>query len=162
MLRRFAELATNRESWLPSADLAVARVADRVRLGGHDVPPDVVRRRYGAGLRNFFAIYRPLATTWRVYDNSTERPTLIAAGTNAAAPIVADAVVWERMSVATDNKIRIGQLFADAGRLDEALQAAARRAVLLHQHRQLPFVVWRSGKSTLVASRELNSAAETK
>jgi len=41
--------------WLPSADFAVARVAERVRSGGHDVPVEIVRRRYRAGLRNFFS-----------------------------------------------------------------------------------------------------------
>jgi predicted ABC-type ATPase len=44
--------------WLPSADLAVARVEDRVRRGGHAVPEDTVRRRYRSGLRNFFQLYR--------------------------------------------------------------------------------------------------------
>jgi predicted ABC-type ATPase len=45
--------------WLPSADFAVDRVADRVRLGGHSVPEQTVRRRYAAGLRNFFGLYQP-------------------------------------------------------------------------------------------------------
>ncbi len=51
--------------WLPSADLAVARVADRVRMGGHHVPEETIRRRYRAGLRNFFRLYMQLATLWR-------------------------------------------------------------------------------------------------
>ncbi len=63
---------------LPSPDLAVARVLDRVRRGGHAVPEEVVRRRYRAGLRNFFGLYRPLATTWSMYDNSGSAPRLIA------------------------------------------------------------------------------------
>lgn len=42
--------------WLPSAEIAVARVQERVRRGGHHVPEDVVRRRYRAGLRNFFQL----------------------------------------------------------------------------------------------------------
>jgi predicted ABC-type ATPase len=41
--------------WLPSADFAVGRVADRVRLGGHTVPEETIRRRYRSGLRNFFS-----------------------------------------------------------------------------------------------------------
>jgi len=45
---------------LPAADLAVARVAERVRQGGHDVPEAVVRRRFVAGLRNFFEVYRTI------------------------------------------------------------------------------------------------------
>jgi predicted ABC-type ATPase len=40
--------------WLPDADMAVARVQERVRLGGHDIPEETIRRRYDAGPRNFF------------------------------------------------------------------------------------------------------------
>jgi len=82
--------------WLPSAEFAIARVAERVRMGGHDVPADTVRRRYRAGLRNFFALYRPLAATWRVYDNSgAPPPRLIAAGQGADATRVPDRRTWE-------------------------------------------------------------------
>ena len=63
--------------WLPSADFALDRVAGRVRAGGHDVPAETVRRRYRAGLRNFFSLYEPLAsTTWAVYDSSGPRPRI--------------------------------------------------------------------------------------
>ena len=66
--------------WLSSADLAVQRVKERVRLGGHSVPEDVVRRRYASGLKNFFELYEPLADGWMIYDNSAyARPKLIAA-----------------------------------------------------------------------------------
>ncbi len=67
--------------WLQSADLAVERVNTRVKIGGHSVPEDVVRRRYWTGIKNFFYLYQPLATTWKVYDNSgLGPPTCIAAG----------------------------------------------------------------------------------
>jgi predicted ABC-type ATPase len=81
--------------WLPSADAAVARVADRVLAGGHDVPEATIRRRYEAGLKNFFSLYQPLATSWRMYDNSTSLgPTLIAAGQGAKEQAVALPTVW--------------------------------------------------------------------
>jgi predicted ABC-type ATPase len=67
--------------YLPSADLAVGRVADRVRLGGHNVPEATIRRRYEAGLQNFFRFYQSIATTWRVFDNSRSgRMDMIARG----------------------------------------------------------------------------------
>lgn len=56
--------------WLDSAELAVQRVRERVRKGGHDVPEEVVRRRYAKGVQNFFELYRGLADTWGIYDNS--------------------------------------------------------------------------------------------
>lgn len=82
--------------WLPTADLAVARVADRVRLGGHNVPEDTVRRRYRAGLRNFFELYQPLATTWRIYDNSQAgRMRMIARGRQLVVTRVAAKRTWQ-------------------------------------------------------------------
>lgn len=62
---------------LPSEDLAVARVADRVAQGGHDIPEPVIRRRFHAGRANFHALYKPLVDAWRLYDNSGENPILI-------------------------------------------------------------------------------------
>jgi predicted ABC-type ATPase len=56
--------------WLRSPELALYRVQERVRMGGHDVPEAVVRRRYLRGIRNLFHIYQPLADTWTIFDNS--------------------------------------------------------------------------------------------
>lgn len=83
--------------WLPSADMAVARVADRVRLGGHAVPEETVRRRYRSGLQNFFGLYRPLTTTWRMYDNSADDPRLIAWGAGAETLTINDGDAWHRI-----------------------------------------------------------------
>jgi len=58
--------------WLPSADLAVARVAESVRRGGHTVPEVVIRRRYERSLSNFFNSYRMLADSWLMLDNSLQ------------------------------------------------------------------------------------------
>ncbi len=67
--------------WLPSADMAVARVADRVRLGGHDVPEPTIRRRHASGLTNLRSVYLPLADSWKIIDDTRiDRSPLIAAG----------------------------------------------------------------------------------
>lgn len=84
--------------WLPSADAAVARVAQRVRFGGHDVPEETIRRRYEAGLRNFFELYRPLATKWMMYDNSGALPPrLIAVGRRERTSTILDDALWLRI-----------------------------------------------------------------
>ena len=67
---------------LPTADVAIGRVAARVAQGGHDVPEEVVRRRFDAGLRNFERLYRGLVDTWILYDNSGSAPRRIALGDN--------------------------------------------------------------------------------
>lgn len=67
--------------WLPDVDLAVARVAERVRSGGHNVPVDAIHRRYKRGRHNFFTLYRGVADRWRVYDaSSVDGPELVATG----------------------------------------------------------------------------------
>lgn len=66
--------------WLSSVELALSRVALRVRQGGHDVPADVVERRYMRGLRNFFDSYQPLADTWTLCDNSGDELVIVARG----------------------------------------------------------------------------------
>jgi predicted ABC-type ATPase len=63
---------------LPSVELAVERVADRVAQGGHDIPKAVIRRRFAGGKLNFLNLYKSLADAWRLYDNAGEIPVLIA------------------------------------------------------------------------------------
>lgn len=62
---------------LPSADLAIARVAERVRQGGHAIPEDVVRRRFIAGKRNFDQSYQDAVDVWALYDNAGDEPVLL-------------------------------------------------------------------------------------
>lgn len=56
--------------WLSSPELATERVARRVAQGGHDIPVDVIRRRYYAGLKNLSRYYIPLSNTALILDNS--------------------------------------------------------------------------------------------
>ncbi len=80
---------------LRDADLAIERVKNRVRLGGHSVPDDIIRRRFGAGTRNFFELYRPLADNWSLYDNSSGPvPNLVATGRYESELSVIDAQLW--------------------------------------------------------------------
>jgi len=71
-------LAGKRYVWIHSIDIALERIAARVKMGGHNVPEDIVRRRYQNGLSNFSKLYRPLTDFWAIYDNSTDTPHLIA------------------------------------------------------------------------------------
>ncbi len=62
---------------LKSPELAIKRVAHRVKQGGHHVPDNDVRRRYARGLHNFDLFYKPLAHRWAMYENSGPTPILI-------------------------------------------------------------------------------------
>ena len=65
---------------LPTPEAAMARVAQRVSEGGHDVPEAVIRRRFHAGWSNFERTYRDLVDAWAVYDNSSDVPILLGEG----------------------------------------------------------------------------------
>lgn len=83
---------------LPTAELAVARVAERVRRGGHHVPEDVIRRRFVRGLRNFFDLYDPIVGSWQMYDNATlSGPRPIAARAAEHGAVVYDEAAWARL-----------------------------------------------------------------
>lgn len=81
--------------WLPNEDFAIARVQERVRAGGHNVSEEIIRRRYHAGLQNFFNLYQPLTDIWRFYDNSEPvGPRLITSGHGTECDKIQDKKIW--------------------------------------------------------------------
>ena len=91
--------------WLPGAELAVERVAKRVRSGGHHVPDETVRRRYNRGIENFFEIYQPLATSWGLYDSSgTGGPQPVASGRADGDLLISDGPAWAAIRKAALNE----------------------------------------------------------
>jgi predicted ABC-type ATPase len=82
--------------WLPSAEVAIQRVAARVRAGGHSVPDTVIRRRYDAGRRNFCDLYRPQADRWYAYDSSHD-PVILARGEHGREHVLHPAI-WKVMT----------------------------------------------------------------
>ncbi len=86
--------------WLRSPRLAVQRVQARVRKGGHEVPADIVRRRYARSMHNLFELYQPLASrdgSWRIFDNSDAMPVAVAEQLAPAAPIIHAPDVYDLM-----------------------------------------------------------------
>jgi len=67
---------------LDSPEEAIDRVEMRVRQGGHNVPPEIIRRRFAAGRRNFRNTYRHLVNYWRFVDNSRDPARLLKEGVN--------------------------------------------------------------------------------
>lgn len=90
--------------WSASADFSVERVSSRVRLGGHDIPEETIRRRYVAGLKNFFHLYLPLADFWDVHDNTARGgPRMIAEGRAGKIDTLRDPEIWNRIQEVADN-----------------------------------------------------------
>lgn len=82
--------------WLNSQNLAIKRVETRVREGGHDIPENVIRRRYENGLKNFFCIFRELVDDWMFIDNSGEPYQIIAEGSKDEDE-VGNAKIWNNL-----------------------------------------------------------------
>lgn len=68
--------------WLPKVEMAIRRVAVRVKQGGHSIPVDVIRRRFSSGQENLHTIYQPIVDAWVIYDNTEKVPKLIKKGVN--------------------------------------------------------------------------------
>lgn len=66
--------------WLKSPQQAIERVAERVAKGGHDIPKDIIIRRYWEGLDNLFKIYMPIVDTWILVNNSETPRFIVATG----------------------------------------------------------------------------------
>jgi predicted ABC-type ATPase len=89
--------------WLDSIDLAIARVAARVKEGGHHVPDATIRQRYDRSVRNLFELYIPVVNTWKVYNNSlTGPPLLVAEGVRGAEVAICSQDAWARMRSIAD------------------------------------------------------------
>ena len=66
--------------WLESPELAANRVAECVSKGGHDIPRDVIFRRYSKGINNLFNLFMDKVDVWAIYDNSQYKRERIAFG----------------------------------------------------------------------------------
>lgn len=66
--------------WLNSPELAIQRVSERVNHGGHNIPENVIRRRYVSGIRNLMELFIPIVNFWSIFDNSQSPRQMIAYG----------------------------------------------------------------------------------
>ncbi len=82
--------------WLNSQGLAVARVSRRVASGGHDIPIDIITRRYERGKKNFVKLYSPIADRWIAYDNSNQRQKIAEKPLNQAVTIYQPRI-WQQI-----------------------------------------------------------------
>ncbi len=62
---------------LPNIQTAISRVSERVKQGVHNIPSEIIERRFIAGLRNFHEIYKPFVDTWIHFDNAGSTPNLL-------------------------------------------------------------------------------------
>ena len=83
--------------WLKSPEQAIERVAERVSKGGHNIPADIIRRRYYEGIDNLFRIYMPIVDTWVLVNNSMTPRSIVATGGKDQQTTVNDEVEFKNI-----------------------------------------------------------------
>lgn len=90
--------------WIPSPELAILRIKERVLEGGHNVPVEDIRRRFRRGISNFFNLYEKLFDSWMLFDNSKAKPFLIAKRRNSHIEILDEKLFDCAQKVAWSNR----------------------------------------------------------
>ena len=102
--------------WLQTPELAIRRVADRVRSGGHHIEDGVVRRRYQAGLDNLFDLYIPLVDEWVVCDGSSvQGAQMVASGCFDVAQMIYEPKLWEAVKHGVSKQFWLRESPLDGG-----------------------------------------------
>lgn len=151
--------------WLPSAEMAVHRVAQRVAAGGHSIPEDVIRRRYERGLENLFGDYLGIVDSWRVLDNTAPPPRRLVAWRDLGAELeIADDELWTKL-VLRHMKPRAEEPTAQAATeapswtsqdILDAVNRAVTKALRQHKARGESIVIWRDGKIVTLPPEEID------
>lgn len=81
---------------LKSVDLAKQRVKKRVEQGGHDIPEDVIERRFIRGLNNFLDLYAEISDDWVIFDNSSDEPVIFAKGKQLYFTSIINVNLWNQ------------------------------------------------------------------
>jgi len=148
--------------WLNSPDTAIDRVHARARQGGHNVPDEVIRRRYDRGLLNFAHRYRDAADRWQLYDNTDPQDRRVVARGSAGLVDVVDDKLWERFQNQVSQTPRIREVlmadrppvaddhierwFADPENLERAMRIVVARVIRRHRLLNEPLITSRHGK----------------
>lgn len=148
--------------WLPSADMAVQRVARRVASGGHHIPEETIRRRYERGLDNFFNHYLDLANTW-VLMNNTSRPSVRIASRSVGGPLLVKDNALRQTLSARYMKPRVEEESVSAHAtpawtaqdIEDAVNRGVTAAMKRHKARGESVVIWRDGKIVELKPEEI-------
>jgi len=89
--------------WLISPDFAKQRVAERVSKGGHNIPEEVIIRRYYRGIHNLLELYIPIVDNWVIVDNMDIVPDIIAKGTETGEKMVINQEFWSIIIKQSEN-----------------------------------------------------------
>ncbi len=149
--------------WLPSADMAVQRVAKRVASGGHHIPEDVIRRRYVRGVDNFFNHYSSAADTWVLMNNTAQPGTPIASRRLTAPVAVEDNETWKLLlnrymkpKAEEPRVVGFEEVPWTVQDIVDAVNRAVTAALKRHKERGESIVIWRDGQIVTLTADEID------
>ncbi len=90
--------------WLNDVNLAIERVKTRVMEGGHNIPEEVIIRRYKKGILNLTKVFVNLCDYWLVIDNSSRPYTFITEGNEELVTNVYNEEIWDKIKNANSEK----------------------------------------------------------
>lgn len=88
--------------WLSSPQFAIQRVAQRVEEGGHNIPEEIIVRRYYRGIHNLMNLYLPICNNWIVVDNGEMTPQIIAKS-GAFEKVILNNDIWETILIQSEH-----------------------------------------------------------
>lgn len=134
--------------WLPDVELALRRVEDRVRNGGHHVPESVVRRRYRRGLENLFNVYTDSVDSLTILDNSGRRPWMVYRRSGKEERVL-DRQTFARIVGKDSGPMTVREDGVDwslSEKAEQALRAAVTQLIEERRDTGMPLIVWKDGK----------------
>ncbi len=151
--------------WIRDLETSRLRVRSRVVKGGHNIPDDVQQRRFGKGIRLLMEHYRPLLHFWRLYDNTGDRPQLVAEEEDgelriADVPRLAQIELSSHVRIMPDSPPQTVEepvAFVpgeETRRSMRAMRRAYARVVLENKAWGLPVIQWREGRGTVEVPAE--------
>ena len=84
--------------WLDSPATAMQRVNERVIKGGHNIPKDIIERRYYRGISNLIRLYMRICDTWMIVNNMTVTPEPVAEGGLNRENIIINEYIWDAIN----------------------------------------------------------------
>lgn len=142
--------------WLDSPGMAQWRVKQRVREGGHNIPSDVIERRYWRGLHNLFHLFMPIVNDWSVYDNNSE--TKLIANSNGKIDLevyenLIKRVPWEiQRGVMDITNTKHGNLIWD--KINEALEFSYAMMLQEKATKSEPVIISQEGQPTQIPAKK--------
>jgi predicted ABC-type ATPase len=124
---------------LPIVEYSIARVAERVRHGGHSIPESTIRRRFVSGRRLFSSVYRTLVDEWTLYDNSGDLPVILESSSSASGDSMSAREPSSPYDISTDADAFVRGSMA-------ALRRAAERARVIAEQTGTDLIVMRNGE----------------